>query len=130
MGRRSPYSPRNAEPDWAGPTPYHRDGYNDFDYHHDDDRNLGQHLIAADGEVKAIFTDTSDLSAEDQRRAWRELTLAIEAMNGRQAQAEATQINEADGGRPTRLAARWRGWMSWRRAGSSGSLPVLNSRRD
>jgi hypothetical protein len=38
--------------------------------------------------MPAIFTDTSDLSAEDQRRAWRKLTQAIEAMNRRQAQAE------------------------------------------
>ena len=37
--------------------------------------------------MKAIFTDISDLSAKDQRRAWRKLTQAIEAMNRRQAQA-------------------------------------------
>jgi hypothetical protein len=59
--------------------------------------------------MTAIFTDTPDLSAEDQRRAWRELTLAIEAMNRHQAQAEATQV--AADAQPTRLAARWRTFL-------------------
>ena len=60
--------------------------------------------------MKAIFTDTSGLSAEDQRRAWSKLTRAIDA-RARQAQAEAMQVNKADGGHLTRLAARWRVWM-------------------
>jgi hypothetical protein len=64
--------------------------------------------------VKAIFTDTPDLSAEDERRAWRKLTQAIEAMNRRQAQAEATQVNDADGGQLTRLAACWRRMLPFR----------------